>query len=105
MRSSGGVTLLRANVRWCSCVGPFFLLGPEVQRRLFAKVAAVLPSCGRFLFIAPLESGSWADMMTGRTSVSLGYEAYRNALHAEGIPLVGTHIDNAGNNYYFAHKE
>ena len=44
-------------------------------------------------------------MMTGRTSVSLGYEAYRNALHAEGIPLVGTHIDNAGNNYYFAHKE
>src|SRR5215469_7089193 len=85
--------------------GLFFLLGAEVQRRLFAKVAAVLPSGGRFLFTAPLESGSWADMMAGRTSISLGYEAYRNALHAEGMPLVGTHLDNAGNHYYFAQKE
>ena len=84
--------------------GLFFLLDEEVQRRLFAKVAAVLRRGGRFLFTAPYESGSWADIMTGRTSISLGYDAYRNALHAEGMPLLGTHHDNAGNHYYFAQR-
>jgi cyclopropane fatty-acyl-phospholipid synthase-like methyltransferase len=84
--------------------GLFFLLGAEVQRRLLAKVAAVLPSGGRFLFTAPSQLCSWADIMTGRTSISLGYDAYRNALEAESVSLVGTHCDNAGNHYYFAQK-
>lgn len=84
--------------------GLFFLLDADVQRRLVAKVAAVLPSGGKFLFTAPNERGSWADAMTGRTSISLGYQAYRNALEAEGMPLVGTHRDNAHNHYYFAQK-
>jgi cyclopropane fatty-acyl-phospholipid synthase-like methyltransferase len=84
--------------------GLFFLLDAEVQRRLFAKVAAVLPSGGRFLFTAPSQSCSWADIMTGRTSISLGYEVYRNALHTEGMSLLETHRDNAGNHYYFVQK-
>jgi hypothetical protein len=84
--------------------GLFFLLDADVQRRLVAKVAAVLPSGGKFLFTAPSERGSWADAMTGRTSISLGYQAYRNALEAEGMPIVGTHRDNAHNHYYFAQK-
>ena len=84
--------------------GLFFLLDAEVQRRLLAKVAAVLPGGGRFLFTAPSQSCSWADIMTGRTSISLGYEVYRHALHAEGMSLVETHRDNAGNHYYFAQK-
>lgn len=84
--------------------GLFFLLETEVQRRLLAKVAAVLPSGGRFLFTAPSEPCSWADIMTGRTSISLGYEVYRNVLAAEGMSLVGTHRDNARNHYYFAQK-
>ncbi len=84
--------------------GLFFLLDAEVQRRLLAKVAAALASGGRFVFTAPCESGSWADIMTGRTSISLGYEAYRNALQAEHMSLVGTHRDNADNHYYFARK-
>jgi hypothetical protein len=42
--------------------------------------------------------------MTGRTSISLGYEAYREALESEGMSLLGTHLDEAGNHYYFAQK-
>jgi SAM-dependent methyltransferase len=84
--------------------GLFFLLDAEVQRRLIAKVAAVLPSGGRLLFTAPSQSCSWADAMTGRTSISLGYEAYRKALEAEGMSLVGTRLDEGENHYYFAQK-
>jgi cyclopropane fatty-acyl-phospholipid synthase-like methyltransferase len=87
-------------VAWCL----FFLLDAEVQRRLIAKVAAVLPSGGRLLFTAPSQSCSWPDAMTGRTTISLGHEAYQNALEAEGILLVGTHRDEGENHYYFAQK-
>jgi SAM-dependent methyltransferase len=84
--------------------GLFFLLDEEVQRRLVAKVAAVLPSGGRFLFTAPSQICSWADLLTGRTSISLGHAAYRNLLEAEGMSLVRRHLDSAGNHYYFAEK-
>ncbi len=84
--------------------GLFFLLDVEVQHRLIAKVAAVLPSGGRLLFTSPSQSCSWTDAMTGRTSISLGLDAYRNALEAEGMSLVGTHRDDGDNHYYFAHK-
>jgi SAM-dependent methyltransferase len=84
--------------------GLFFLLGAKVQRKLIAKVAAVLPSGGRFLFTAPGESCSWADAMTGRSSISLGHTAYRNALSADRMLLVGTHRDEGENYYYFAQK-
>jgi 2-polyprenyl-3-methyl-5-hydroxy-6-metoxy-1,4-benzoquinol methylase len=69
--------------------GLFFLLDAEDQRRLIAKVAAVLPSGGRLLFTAPSQSCSWTDAMTERISISLGHEAYRNALEAEGMSLFG----------------
>jgi hypothetical protein len=69
-----------------------------------AKVAAVLPSGGRLLFTAPSQSCSWADAITGRTSNSLGHEAYRNALEAEGMLFVGTPRDEGGNRYYFTQK-
>ena len=84
--------------------GLFYLLDAEAQSRLVAKVAALLPSGGRFLFTAPSQSCSWADAMTGRTSISLGYEAYRSALEAEGLALVGTRRDEGENHYYFAQK-
>ena len=84
--------------------GLFFLLDAEVQRRLIAKVAAVLPSGGRLLFTAPSQSCSWADAMTGRTSISLGHEAYRKALEAESMSLVGTRCDEGENHYYFVQK-
>jgi SAM-dependent methyltransferase len=85
-------------------LGLFFLLDVKVQRRLIAKIASVLRNGGRFLFTAPSQSCSWRDAMTGRTSISLGYEAYRKALEAEGMSLVGTHLDEGENHYYFAQK-
>jgi SAM-dependent methyltransferase len=84
--------------------GLFFLLDAEVQRRLIAKIAAVLPGGGRLLFTAPSETCSWSDAMTGRTSLSLGYEAYRSALEGEGMSLTGTDRDVGKNHYYFAQK-
>lgn len=84
--------------------GLFFLLDAQVQHRLVTKVAAVLPSGGRFLFTAPSQICSWSDLMTGRTSISLGYEAYRKALEAEGMSLIGTNIDEGENHYYVAQK-
>lgn len=77
--------------------GLFFLLDAGIQRRLVAKVAAVLPSGGRLPFTAPSQSCSWADAMTERTSNSLGHEAYRNAQEVEGMSLVGTQRDKGGN--------
>jgi SAM-dependent methyltransferase len=62
--------------------GLFFLLDAEIQRRLVAKIAAVLPSDGRLLFTAPSQVCSWPDAMTGQTSISLGHDAYRTALVA-----------------------
>lgn len=82
--------------------GLFFLLGAEGQRRLIKKIADVLRSGGRLLFTAPRQNCSWRDAMTGRTSISLGHEAYRTALEAEGMSLVGTHCDEGENHYYFA---
>jgi SAM-dependent methyltransferase len=82
--------------------GLFFLLDAEVQRKLIARVAAVLSPGGRLLFTAPNQSCSWPDAMTGRTSISLGHEGYRNALEGEGLSLVGTDRDEGENYYYFA---
>lgn len=85
--------------------GLFFLLDPDVQRRLIPKAAAVLPSGGRFLFTAPSQICSWADGMTGQTSVSLGYDAYCNALESAGFSLMGTRSDEGENHYFFAQKK
>jgi cyclopropane fatty-acyl-phospholipid synthase-like methyltransferase len=49
--------------------GLFSLLSPEVQLKLIAKIAAILPSGGRLLFTAPSEPCSWLDAMTQRTSI------------------------------------
>jgi SAM-dependent methyltransferase len=84
--------------------GLFFLLDVKVQRSLFKKVAGVLGSGGRLLFTAPSQNCSWRDAMTGRISTSLGYEAYREALEAEGMSLMGTRRDEGENYYYFAQK-
>ena len=89
-----------AAVAW----GLLFLLEPHIQLMLIRKVARVLGSGGQFLFTAPSQSGSWRDAMTGRISVSLGHEAYRKALEAEGMSLVGTHRDEGENHYFYVHK-
>ncbi len=84
--------------------GLLFLLDVETQCKVIGKVAGVLRSGGRLLFTAPRQSCSWRDAMTGRTSISLGQEAYQKALKAEGISLVGTHCDEGENHYSSAQK-
>jgi len=84
--------------------GLFFLLTAEVQLNLIGKVAAVLPTGGRLLFTAPSQPCSWLDAMTERPSISLGHGAYRDALDAEGMTLVGTYLDEGQNHHYSALK-
>ena len=84
--------------------GLFSLLDAELQRKLIAKIATALRVGGRLLFTAPSQICSWSDAMTERTSLSLGYKAYRNTLEAEGMTLVGTCRDEGGNHHYSAQK-
>ena len=81
-------------------IGLLFLLLPEVQRQVIRRVAAVLKPRGRFLFTAPVEAASWADLLTGRQSVSLGDSGYCEALQDAGLTIVGEEVDEGGNHYY-----
>ncbi len=82
--------------------GLIFLLSPKSQRDLIHRVARALRSGGRFLFTAPTEAASWADLTTGRRSRSLGADAYRAELAAAGLTLVAEHVDEGDNHYYEA---
>jgi SAM-dependent methyltransferase len=83
-------------------VGLMFLLPADVQRALIRKVATALRPGGRFLFTAPVQRCSWADLQTGRESRSLGGGAYRTLLANVGFTLVGEDVDEGGNHYYDA---
>lgn len=85
-------------------VGLIFLLPAEAQRSLIRKVALVLNPGGRFLFTAPVQVGTWNDVLTGRESVHLGADEYRTALADAGLTLVGEHTDEGDNHYYDARK-
>lgn len=83
-------------------IGLMFLLSADVQRALIHRVAAALRPGGRFLFTAPAEQCTWADLLTGRESLSLGAEAYRALLSDAGFTLVGEDVDEGGNHHYDA---
>lgn len=57
---------------------------------------------GRFLFTAPVQIGTWADMTTGRQSLSLGADAYKALLSSAGLTLVGEYVDEGEGHYYDA---
>jgi hypothetical protein len=84
--------------------GLMFLLAPAAQSRLIRKVSRALKAGGRFLFTAPRQVCQWPDNLTGRTSISLGAEAYRRVLAGAGLVLVGEDDDEGENHYYFAAK-
>lgn len=84
--------------------GLMFLLAPDNQALLIRKVARALDAGGRFLFTAPRQECEWPDALTGRRSVSLGREKYRQLLAAEGLVLVGERTDEGENHYYLAQK-
>lgn len=85
-------------------IGLVFLLAPSDQQQLLGNVASVLEPGGRFLFSAPREMCEWKDTLTGRTSTSLGADAYAGHLAAAGLDLMRYHSDEGGNNYYEAVK-
>ena len=82
--------------------GLMFLLHPGAQALLIRRAATALVPGGSFLFTAPAQVATWADVLTGRTSTSLGAEAYRAALAGAGLALVAEHDDEGGNHYYEA---
>lgn len=84
--------------------GLVFLLSADAQADLIHKAAGALKPGGRFLFTAPWQACEWPDSMTGRSSVSLGADAYRRHLEAAGLVLVDEADDEGENHYYFARK-
>ena len=80
--------------------GLLFLLAEDTQRAVIERVARALNPGGRFLFTAPSQVHKWADLSTGRESVSLGAKAYEAAIGAAGLVLLATHTDEGDNHYY-----
>jgi hypothetical protein len=81
-----------------------FLLPSETQHALIRNVAAALNPGGRFLFTAPEQACTWADSLTGRSSLSFGSAAYGAALCDVGLTMVGEYRDEVDNYYYDALK-
>lgn len=85
-------------------VGLLFLLNAEEQTKLIRRVAGHLPPGGRFLFSAPVETGTWSDVTTGQQCRSLGRERYGRVLAEAGFRLVATYRDEGRNNHYDAER-
>ena len=85
-------------------VGLLFLLPESDQAALIARVSTIVVPGGRFLFTAPLQVHTWADMNTGLECISLGQERYEDLLTQSDFRLVATHVDEGANNYYEAEK-
>lgn len=84
--------------------GLMFLLTPETQRALIARVSRALNPGGRFLFTAPRAACEWRDVGTERLSAGLGRGEYERVLRDSGLVLVGDAVDEGGNYYYLALK-
>lgn len=85
-------------------VGLLFLLSEKDQIDLIEKVATILVPGGRFLFMAPVETGGWTDLNTGIECLSLGRARYEACLNSAGFRIVATFVDKGGNNYYDAER-
>ena len=87
------------------CIGLLFLLDEADQLAMLERVAAVLRPGARFLFTAPLETGSWIDRNTGHGCVSLGQRVYEPALSQSGFRVAAHHQDSGANHYYEAERK
>lgn len=85
-------------------IGLIFLLSEQEQANLISRVSEILEPGGRFLFMAPIQFGTWKDMNTGLECKSLGQERYEELLRNVGLHVVSTHRDVGENNYYDAEK-
>lgn len=86
-------------------IGLIFLLPADTQRALIRRVAGALEPGGSFLFSAPRQVGTWNDLLTGRTSWSLGAEEYGRILVEAGFRLIDEHVDEGGTHFYEAGKD
>jgi 2-polyprenyl-3-methyl-5-hydroxy-6-metoxy-1,4-benzoquinol methylase len=84
--------------------GLMFLLSADAQRALILRIGAALNHGGRLLFSSPSQTCTWADLMTGRESRSLGADAYVAILSEAGLALVGDYTDEGETYYYHAVK-
>ena len=85
-------------------IGLLFLLAESDQAALIARVSRIVVPGGRFLFTAPLEVGTWADINTGLECRSLGHVRYEELLTQSDFRVVATHVDEGASNYYEAEK-
>jgi len=83
-------------------IGLVFLLSEDDQVELLRRVADILVPDGRFLFTAPVEICTWADITTGYECRSLGRERYVATLEESGFRLIDRYTDEGRNNYYDA---
>ena len=85
-------------------IGLIFLLDADTQRDLIRKVAQALAPRGRFLFTSPRDACAWTDVLTGRTSLSLGADGYKAVLASAGLTLLGEYLDEGDNHYFDARR-
>jgi cyclopropane fatty-acyl-phospholipid synthase-like methyltransferase len=81
-------------------IGLMFLLNEAEQIGLIRRASELLVPGGRFLFTAPVEIGTWADITTGYGCRSLGQERYEAALRESGFHVLGRYEDEGKNNHY-----
>jgi len=84
--------------------GLMFLLEPDEQRTLIAKIGDALEPGGRLLFTAQAQPVAWNDVMTGQESRSLGADEYRRLLAAERIVVTSEYEDRGQNHYFDAYR-
>lgn len=84
--------------------GLIFLLSRETQILVIGRASSALTNGGRFLFTAPAQACTWNDAVTGLESVSLGREAYLNALRSAGLTLEAEFDDEGDNHYYSSYR-
>jgi SAM-dependent methyltransferase len=85
-------------------IGLVSFLREDEQLALLHRISEILEPRGRFLFTAPVETGTWQDVTTGLECWSLGRIAYTRALQHLGFRMIRTHVDEGENNYYEAEK-
>lgn len=81
-------------------IGLLFLLSEGDQRQVIRRVAESIKPGGRFLFSAPRERCEWQDMLTGRSSRSLGKTEYERLFKLSGLSLAELIVDEGNNNYF-----
>lgn len=88
-----------------ACVVPRPDAGRVDQLAVIDRVASALRPGGRFLFSAPAQACSWTDVLTERSSRSLGAAAYHDRMIAAGLTPVASYVDEGENHYFAAERD